>query len=58
MTAAGGVFGILLAYAFISRAFSTGSYWQYFLFIVFMILGVKLLVRTFKYSYEKARSSR
>ncbi len=43
-----GAIGIVLAYAFLSRAFSTGSYWQYFAAILFFVLGVKLLVRSFK----------
>jgi hypothetical protein len=47
-TALGGVLGVVLAYAFISRAFSTGSYWQYLGSLVFLVLGVKLFIRTFK----------
>lgn len=43
-----GAIGIIFAYAFLSRAFSTGSYWQYFAAILFFVLGVKLLVRSFK----------
>lgn len=50
-TALGGILGIVLAYAFISRAFSTGSYWQYALSIIFFVLGAKLLMRTFKHLY-------
>lgn len=48
MSALGGAFGLVLAYAFISRAFSTGSYWHYLGFVVFLVLGIKLFVRTFK----------
>lgn len=47
-TILGGVFGLLLSYAFISRAFSTGSYWHYLAFIVFLILGAKLLAKALK----------
>ncbi len=43
-----GVIGIIFAYAFLSRAFSTGSYWQYLAALLFFVLGVKLLVRSFK----------
>lgn len=56
-TALGGILGLVLSYAFISRAFSTGSYWQYLGFLVFLILGIKLLVRTFK-TDEKAKRTR
>lgn len=48
LTALGGAFGLLLAYAFASRALSTGSYWQYLGFALFLTLSVKLLFRTFK----------
>ena len=47
-TALGGVLGVVLAYAFLSRGFSTGSYWQYLGAVVFLVLGIKLFVRTFK----------
>ena len=47
-TGIAGVIGLVLSYAFISRAFSTGSYWHYLAFAIFLILGVKLLIRTFK----------
>jgi predicted tellurium resistance membrane protein TerC len=47
-TALGGVVSLIVAYAFISRALHTGSYWQYLGFLVFLILGVKLFARTFK----------
>lgn len=57
-TSLGGVFGFVLAYAFISRAFSTGSYWQYLGFFVFMILGFRLIVRSFKIRNGKARATR
>jgi uncharacterized membrane protein HdeD (DUF308 family) len=50
----GGV-GVILAYAFLSRALSTGSYWHYLLAVVLMALGIPQLVRSFKIWYEKAR---
>jgi putative Mn2+ efflux pump MntP len=52
-TALGGMLGLVLSYAFISRAFNTGNYWQYLGFLVFLILGIKLLVRTFKSNGKK-----
>lgn len=55
-TVAGGVFGVVLAYAFLSRAFSTGSYLQYFATILFFVLGVRLLVRSFK-NYHGSKSN-
>lgn len=54
-TGVGGAFGVVLAYAFLSRAFNTGSYWQYFTAIVFFVLGVKLLVRSFKNYYGNSK---
>ncbi len=43
-----GLVGVVLAYAFVSRAFSTGSFLQYGVAILFLVLGVKLLVRAYK----------
>ncbi|MCA9331359.1 hypothetical protein KC968_00285 [Candidatus Saccharibacteria bacterium] len=43
-----GLIGVVLAYAFASRAFSTGSFLQYGVAILFLVLGVKLLVRAHK----------
>jgi hypothetical protein len=48
MALLGGVFGLILSYAFITRAFTTGSYWHYFFSLVFLVLGAKLLVRSLK----------
>lgn len=48
-----GGLGIVLGYAFLSRAFSTGSYWQYFFAIFFAVLGIKLLSRVVKKYYER-----
>lgn len=48
-----GALGIVLGYAFLSRAFSTGSYWQYFFAIFFAVLGIKLLSRIVKKYYER-----
>lgn len=39
---------LILAYAFISRALDTGSYWQYLGGLVFLVSTVKLFVRAFK----------
>jgi hypothetical protein len=49
----GGI-GIILAYAFLTRAFSTGSYWHYLLAVVCAALGTRLLVRSFKTKHDKA----
>lgn len=56
MTAAGGVIGLVLAYAFVSRAFSTGSYWHYLGCVVFLFLGVKLLVKAYNLRNVKRNS--
>ncbi len=59
-----GVVGLILGYAFLSRAFDTGSYWQYLGAGVFTILGFKLLKRSFTNNYgngknrSKARKTR
>lgn len=42
------VAGLLLAYAFVSRALDTGSYWQYLAGLAFLVLSVKLGVRAIK----------
>jgi|GEM_PF-5216710 len=52
-SAISGLIGIVLAYAFLSRAFSTGSYWQYFLAVTFFVLGTKILIRVLKKIYGK-----
>lgn len=51
-----GVIGLILGYAFISRAFDTGSYWQYLGAFVFTILGIRLVKRSFTSSYGKVKS--
>ncbi len=48
--------GFILGYAFLSRAFDTGSYWQYFGALVFTILSVRLLKRSFTNSYGKVKT--
>lgn len=53
-----GSVGILLGYAFLSRAFDTGSYWQYLGALVFTILGIRLLKRSLIKSYDKAKARR
>ncbi len=47
-TLAGGLLGMVLAYAFLSRALDTGSYWQYLGAVLLLILGIKLIIRAFK----------
>ena len=51
-----GIVGIILGYAFLSRAFDTGSYWHYLGALVFTILGVRLLKRSFTNSYGKFKA--
>lgn len=46
---------VVLAYAFLTRALNTGSYWHYLVAVIFMALGIPLLVRSFKIWHEKAR---
>jgi predicted tellurium resistance membrane protein TerC len=48
LTAFRGILGLVFAYALVTRALSTGSYWQYFAGLVFLVIGAKLLVRAFK----------
>lgn len=43
-----GVAGILLAYAFLTRALDTGSYWQYAGGVIFLLAGLKMLIRARK----------
>lgn len=43
-----GIAGLFLAYLLVTRAFDTGSYWQYLGTILLLILGIRLIVRAFK----------
>jgi hypothetical protein len=43
-----GVIGLVLAYAIATRAIDTGSWWEYFGCLVFLVLGIKLIIRAFK----------
>ena len=52
-TAIGGVFGLMCGYAFFSRALSTGSFIQYFLAILFFVLGTKLIIRAYKTYHDR-----
>lgn len=45
--------GLILAYAFISRALDTGSYWQYLGAVVFLTLAVKLFARALKVGNDR-----
>lgn len=51
-----GAIGVVLGYAFLSRAFDTGSYWQYLGAVVFTILGFRLLKRSFTNNYGKVKA--
>ncbi len=53
-----GVLGIILGYAFLSRAFDTGSWIQYFTAVLFATLGIKILWRYFKEDYGKKVNQR
>lgn len=53
-----GVLGIILGYAFLSRAFDTGSWIQYFTAVLFAFLGIKILWRYFKEDYGKKVNQR
>jgi hypothetical protein len=44
----GGIIGLILAYALVSRAIDTGSYWQYLGTFLLLALSVKLFIRSFK----------
>jgi len=48
-----GGLGVVLGYAFLSRAFTTGSYLQYFFAVLFTVLGFKLLSHIIKKYYER-----
>jgi hypothetical protein len=43
-----GVIGLILAYATVTRAFDTGSLWQYFIAVLLLILSVRLIIRGVK----------
>lgn len=40
-----GVVGVVLAYLLATRAIDTGSWWQYFGCLLFLVLGIKLIIR-------------
>lgn len=42
------VIGLIAAYAFVSRALDTGSYWQYLAAVVSSVIFVMYLIRSFK----------
>jgi predicted tellurium resistance membrane protein TerC len=44
----GGIIGLILAYALVSRAIDSGSYWQYLGTVILFALSIKLFVRTFR----------
>ncbi len=43
-----GLLGLLLAYGLGSRAFDTGSWWQYFGTLLLLVLSVRLIGRAFR----------
>ncbi|HSX46661.1 MAG TPA: hypothetical protein VLF87_01575 [Patescibacteria group bacterium] len=43
-----GIVGLVLAYLLITRAFDTGSYWEYLGTLVLAVLGIRLIVKAFK----------
>jgi predicted tellurium resistance membrane protein TerC len=49
----GGIIGLILAYALVSRAIDTGSYWQYLGTFLLLILSIKLFIRTFRSNGDK-----
>lgn len=51
-----GSLGIVFGYAFLSRAFDTGSYWQYSGALLFTFLGLRLLKRSFTNKYDKLKT--
>lgn len=56
-----GVVGLLIGYAFLSRAFDTGSWIQYFCFALFTALGINLIKRSFiveNYGKVKTRKTK
>ena len=49
----GAIIGLILAYALVSRAIDTGSYWQYLGTFLLIILTIKLFIRSFKTNGDK-----
>lgn len=47
------VLSLLLSYIFASLAIDTAYYWQYLLAIIFLVMGLKFLIRTFKSNGNK-----
>lgn len=42
------VVSLVLSYIFASLALDTAYYWQYILAIIFIVTGIKFLIRSFK----------
>jgi hypothetical protein len=40
--------GLVLAYFLVTRAFDTGSWWQYFGTILLLVLSIRLIIKALK----------
>lgn len=47
------VVGLVLSYAFASRAIDTGSYWHYLASLVFLVLSIKLAAQAVKKAIKR-----
>jgi hypothetical protein len=43
-----GLIGIILTYIIGSRALNTGSYWQYLLTLILLIVSIRIFIRSIK----------
>ena len=43
-----GIIGLVLSYTILSRALNTGSYWEYFFGIAFLIIAIRLFIRSIR----------
>lgn len=48
-----GIVSIGISYLLLSRAFDTGSWWEYLGALVFLILFINRLINTFKLSHKR-----
>ncbi|HUD07097.1 MAG TPA: hypothetical protein VMR34_04370 [Candidatus Saccharimonadales bacterium] len=46
-----GVVGLILAYFIGSRALDTGSYWEYLFTLIFLVIAIRLMIRSLRLKF-------
>lgn len=42
----GGIIGLIITYFIFSRALDTGSYWEYLFTVIFILISIRLFIRS------------